>query len=46
MKSPSLTAAGKTLYMPNVPSLEQKTRPNLKKTLKGDSLLAQRNKSE
>jgi len=37
MKNPALTieldGKRKTLYMPNVPSIELKTRPNLKMTL-------------
>uniref|UniRef100_T1J860 NEDD8-activating enzyme E1 catalytic subunit n=1 Tax=Strigamia maritima TaxID=126957 RepID=T1J860_STRMM len=37
MKSPAITATftdkSKTLYMPSVPSIEEQTRPNLKKTL-------------
>lgn len=39
MKSPGLTAnvggKNKTLYMPTVKSIEEKTRENLKKTLGG-----------
>jgi len=36
MKSPAITAVGqpsKTLYIPNIPSLEKQTKGNLKKTL-------------
>jgi len=33
MKKPSLTVEGRTLYMQAPPSLEEKTRPNLAKTL-------------
>lgn len=40
MKSPGITTTlngkQKTLYMPSVPSIEEATRPNLKKTLKGE----------
>ena len=40
MKSPGVTTTDKqgrnrTLYLPNVSSIEERTRPNLKKTLKG-----------
>lgn len=39
MKSPGMTTVmggrNKTLYMPSVPSIEERTRGNLKKTLKG-----------
>lgn len=34
LKKPSLTAQGKTLYMQFPPSIEEKTRPNLEKTLR------------
>lgn len=43
MKSPAITAAGQpsvTLYIPNIPSLERQTKPNLKKTLLGEEALA------
>ena len=33
LKSPSITAADKTLYMPKPPALEKFTRPNLDKAL-------------
>jgi len=43
MKSPSLTTVvngkNKTLYMPNVPSIEQVTKKNLKEKLTGGYLL-------
>ncbi|KAF6842904.1 nedd8-activating enzyme e1 catalytic subunit [Colletotrichum musicola] len=34
LKKPSIRAEGKTLYMQFPPSLEEKTRPNLEKTIK------------
>jgi len=43
MKSPSLTTVvngnNKTLYMPNVPSIEQATKKNLKEKLTGKFLI-------
>jgi len=43
MKSPSLTTVvngnNKTLYMPNVPSIEQVTKKNLKEKLTGRHLI-------
>ena len=43
MKSPGLTAnvggKNKTLYMPSVKSIEEKTRENLKKSLAGELLI-------
>lgn len=40
MKSPGVTTTddqgrNRTLYLPNVPSIEERTRPNLKKSFKG-----------
>lgn len=44
MKSPAVTTMidgkNKTLYMPSIASIEEATRPNLKKTLKGMKLFA------
>lgn len=41
MKAPSLTTVvngnNKTLYMPNIPSIEQATKKNLKEKLTGNS---------
>ena len=34
LKKPSIRAEGKTLYMQAPPSLEERTRPNLDKTIK------------
>ena len=43
MKGPGVTTTDKlgrnrTLYLPNVSSIEERTRPNLKKTLKGNRI--------
>lgn len=44
MKAPGMTTTvagrNKTLYMPSVASIEERTRANLKKTLKGRAGLA------
>ena len=45
MKGPGVTTTdehgrNRTLYLPNVASIEERTRPNLKKTLKGNSVLS------
>ena len=44
MKGPGVTTTddqgrNRTLYLPNISSIEERTRPNLKKTLKGPSFL-------